>query len=77
MLAALNPKVNLLFHFSILLYLKHDNLWSPLASLMREIDMCVSRVFYRKFNFQQLSFEVFFDTIGGNFSGIKPLSDLS
>ncbi len=52
-------------------YLKHINLWSPLAPLLEEIDMCVHYLFCRKFNAQQLLFEAFSDIIG-NFGSLEP-----
>ncbi len=36
--------------------------------------MCAYRVFYRKFNFQQLLFEAFFDIIG-NFVSVEPWNE--
>ncbi len=52
------------FHYSTIQHLKHINLWSSLALLLREIDMCAPLHFCTKFNVQQLKFEQFFDLIG-------------
>ncbi len=54
----LSPKVNTLSHFSTL-YLKHDNLSSPLALLLEEIDTCAHWVLCGKLNYGQLLFEAF------------------
>ncbi len=37
------------------------NLWRPLAPLLGEIEICIYRIFCRKFNTVQLLFETFFD----------------
>ncbi len=52
------------FPFQYLINFKLVNLWSPLAPLPGEIDLVRLRIFCRKFNFQQVLFEVFFDVIG-------------
>ncbi len=61
--AAFHPKVNLLTH-SDTLYLKNGNLWSPLAPLLREMEICFHWVFCRKSNSKQVYFNMFFDIIG-------------
>ncbi len=53
---------------------QHGNLWSLLALLLGEIDMCTNRVFYRKFNSQRLLLEAFFD-ITDIFGSAGPLSE--
>ncbi len=53
-------KVNFLSHSSTLKFFKNDNLWTPLAPLLGEIQLCVHWVFCRKFNSEQLLYEAFF-----------------
>ncbi len=55
-----SPKVNFFPHSSTLKYFKNDNLWTPLAPLLGEIQLCVHWVFCRKFNSKQLLYEAFF-----------------
>ncbi len=40
------------------------NVWSLIPPLLGEIEICIQRVFCKKFNFGQLLLEAFFDTIG-------------
>ncbi len=72
-LAALSSKVNLLSHFGSLWYFKDANLWSPLASLLWEIDICAPELFFTKLISEQLLFEAFFD-IMPIFGKVEPLS---
>ncbi len=55
--------MNLLSHFSTILYLKHLDLSSPLAPLPGELEMCVYRLLCMKFNSKELLFEQFFNII--------------
>ncbi len=64
--------MNLLSGFSTL-YFRHINLWSPIAPLLEEIDICAHWVFCRKFNSEELLFETFLD-INNIFGSIQPCS---
>ncbi len=59
--AAFNPKMSQLFRSSPLKYFKNDNLWRRLAPFLREIKICIHRVFCRKLNSEQFFFEAFSD----------------
>ncbi len=50
---ALSPKVNLLSHFWTSKNLKDNNLWSSLAPLLGEIDVCTRWLFYTEFDVQK------------------------
>ncbi len=70
-LAASSAKLNLLPHFCTLLFFKDGNLSRSLAPLRREIDACARELFCKKFNFEQLLFQAFFDVMR-IFGGIEP-----
>ncbi len=60
---SLSPKLNLVSHFCTLKDFKHTDLWSPLAPLMGEIDLCAQELFCMKFNSEQILFEPFFNVL--------------
>ncbi len=63
LLTLMSPKVNLIAHFYTLKDFKHTDLWSLLAPLMGEMDLCARGLFHTKFNSEQLSLEAFFDVM--------------
>ncbi len=64
-------RICILFAFRCKRGLKHINLWSPFAPLLREVDMCARWLFCMKFNAQQFLFKAIFNIIG-NFGSIEP-----
>ncbi len=59
-LAALSPKLNVIWHFSTISYF---NLLIPLVPLREEIDICSHGLFCTKFNSEQLLFEAFLNVL--------------
>ncbi len=55
--------MNLISHFGTLKDFKNVYLLSPLDPLWWEIDKCAHGLFATKFNYEQLSLEVFFDVM--------------
>ncbi len=62
-LAALSPKLNIIYCFSTEQYFEVANHSSPLAPLQREIDIDTREPFWMEFNFEKLLFEAFFDAM--------------
>ncbi len=62
-LEASSTKLNQLSPVSTFLYFKDGNLSSPLAALGKEIDICAHRLFWTKFNAEQLLLEAFLDVM--------------
>ncbi len=60
---SVEPKLNPIFPFSYSIIFQSWESIEPLAPLLEEIDICAHRLFYTKFNFEQLLFKAFFDAM--------------